>query len=135
MRIDRFQSFALDAYRQAPEIAGAEPWSDGTSRPAGIELKVAGRTVRHALTRVRVPGEDTGQPEAAPVEGPPAEPIEPRPAPAGAQDRQTAVYLAAVLAGAGHPEIARVCSYDEKSQNAGLGVEFHSGAKIHMLLT
>ncbi|WP_431979987.1 hypothetical protein [Streptomyces qinglanensis] len=135
MRIDRFQPFALDAYRQAPEITGAEPWTDGTSRPAGIEVTVAGRTVRHALTRVRVPGEDMDQPEAAPVEGPPADPIEPRPAPAGVRDRQTAVYLAAVLAGTGHPEIARVYPYEESSQNPGLGVEFHSGAKIHMLLT
>ncbi|NGO69308.1 hypothetical protein [Streptomyces boncukensis] len=135
MRIDRFQSFALDAYRQAPEIASAEPWQEGTRRPYGIELTVAGRTVRHALTRVPVAGEDMETPEQAPVEGEPPAPVEPRPAPGGVRDRQTAQYLAAVLAGTGHREIARVYAYDEQSQNAGLGVEFHSGAKIHMLLT
>ncbi|GAB2829830.1 hypothetical protein [Streptomyces daliensis] len=134
MRIDRFQAMALDAYRAAPEIASAELWEDGTRRPHGIELTVAGRTVRHAITRVRTPGEDMGQPEATPVEGTPPAPVEPRPTPGGGRDRQTAEYLAAVLAGTAHPELACVYAYGEKSQNAGLGVEFHSGAKIHMLL-
>ncbi|MEU5834437.1 hypothetical protein ABZ820_12305 [Streptomyces diacarni] len=133
MRIDRFQEFAVAAYRQAPEIAGADPWSDGTKRPAGVELTVAGRTVRHAITRVRVDGEDLEQPEQI-VEGQPPAPIEPRPAPAGVRDRQTAQYLAAVLAGTAHPEIARVYAYDQKSQDPGLGVEFHDGSKVHMLL-
>ncbi|NGO73711.1 hypothetical protein [Streptomyces boncukensis] len=134
MRIDRFQSFAVDAYRQAPEIASADPWQEGTRRPYGIEMTVAGQTVRHALTRVRVPGEDVEQPERDPAEGEPPAPVEPRPAPGGARDRQTARFLAAVLADTGHPEIARVYAYDESSTDPGLGVEFHSGAKIHMLL-
>ena len=134
MRIDRFQEFALAAYRDAPEITAAEPWSDGTTRPAGIQLQVGGKTVRHALTMVTPQGEDLGAPEQ-PVEGEPPAPVEPRPAPAGVRDRQTAEYLAAVLAGTGSPEIARVYAYDEKSMHPGLGVEFHSGRKIHMLLT
>lgn len=134
MRIDRFQSVALDAYRQAPEIVSAEPWSDGTRRPHGIELKLAtGGTVRHAITRTRVQGEDLEQPEQ-PVEGEPPAPVEPRPAPAGVRDRQTAEFLAAVLAGAGSKEMLRVYPYDEKSAHPGLGVEFHDGSRVYMLL-
>lgn len=134
MRIDRFQTFALDAYRQAPEIVSAEPWSDGTRRPHGIQLTLAtGGTVRHAITRVRVMGEDLDQPEE-PVLGEPPAPVEPRPAPAGVRDRQTAAFLAAVLAGTGNKELSRAYAYDEQSQNPGFGVEFHNGSKVHMLL-
>lgn len=134
MRIDRFQELAVAAYQEAPEIVSAQPWSDGTRRPYGIEVQLAdGKTVRHAITRVRVQGEDLEQPEE-PVLGEPPAPIEPRPAPAGVRDRQTAEFLAAVLAGTGNKEVARVYAYDQTSQNPGLGVEFHSGSKIHMLL-
>lgn len=134
MRIDRFQSFAIEAYRQAPEVTEAQPWSDGTKRPYGVEVRLAnGRTVRHALTMVTPPGEDVAEPEQI-VEGEPAPPIEPRPQPGGVRDRQTAAFLASALANAGNRELARVYVYDENSTHAGLGTEGHNGTKVHMLL-
>ncbi|NSC22350.1 hypothetical protein FM076_14610 [Streptomyces albus subsp. chlorinus] len=134
MRIDRFQEFAVAAYREAPEVLSAQPWSDGVRRPYGIEVQLAGgKTLRHAITRVRVPDEDLEKPEE-PVLGEPPAPIEPRPTPTGGRDRQTAQYFAAVLAGTGNKEVARVYAYDQTSQNPGLGAEFHDGSKIHMLL-
>ncbi|MFI8853405.1 hypothetical protein [Streptomyces sp. 891-h] len=134
MRIQQFQEFAVAAYQQAPEVVSAEPYTEGHNRPAGVEIKLAGgKVVRHAITRVRVEGEDLEQPEPV-AEGEPPAPIEPRPTPSGVRDRQTAQFLAAVLAGTGHKELARVYPYEESSQNPGLGVVFHNGSKVNMLL-
>lgn len=134
MRIERFRDFAIETYRQAPEVASAEAYSDDTRRPYGIEVRLTtGTTVRHALTMTRPAGEDLSQPEEV-VEGEPPAPIEPRPTPKGVRDRETAQLLASVIAGAAHPEMAHVSAYDENSMHSGLRVEMHSGRKIHMLL-
>ncbi|OEV12994.1 hypothetical protein [Streptomyces nanshensis] len=134
MRNERFQEFAVAAYRSAPEVASAEPYRDGTRRPLGIEVRLtSGVTVRHAITMVTPQGEDLEAPEKV-VEGEPPALIEPRPAPRGVRDRQTAQLLACILASAGNKEMARAYAYDQTSMHPGLGVEWHSGRKTHMLL-
>lgn len=134
MRIDRFKDAALEAYRKAPEVASAEEWAEGTSRPCGVEVRfTGGGTVRHAITMVTPPGDDLAGPEET-VEGEAPAPVEPRPAAGGPHDRQTARLLAAILADAAHPEFARVYAYAESSTNPGLGADMHSGHKMHMLL-
>lgn len=133
MRIDRFEEVALLAYNRAPGVVEARPYRDGTARPAGIEVQLSsGTTVRHAMTMTTDPGEDLSRPEPV-IEGEPPGPIEPAPQPAGLRDRETAGFLASILASAGHPEMARVYVYDEGA-HPGLGVVMHSGRRIHMLL-
>lgn len=126
MRIDRFQEHLLSVYNATSGVQ-AETWSDGTKRPSGMRIKLPnGTEVRHALTRVRVPDEDLDAPEEPVLGDPPPELPVPSPS-------TPAEYLAAVLANSGNQEMARVWVY-ESAERPGLGVEFHSGAKIHMLL-
>lgn len=134
MRVERFQEALVEAYSGAPGVVSAQPWQDGTRRPFGVEVQLAGgRTVRHAITRVRVQGEDVAQLEQV-TEGEPPTPVEPWPEPKGVRDRQTAAFLAAAVSAAGLRELSRVYVYGEASQHAGLGAECHSGARLHMLL-
>lgn len=126
MRIDRFQEHLLSVYGATPGIE-AKAWSDGTRRPHGMRITLPnGTEVRHALTRVRAPEEDIEAPEDPVLGEPPPELPVPPP-------ENPAEYLAAVLANSGSKELARIWVY-ESSERPGLGIEFHSGAKIHMLL-
>lgn len=134
MRIPEFQQLAVQAYRAAPEVESAEPFSDGTKRPYGVEIRLrTGTTVRHAMTRVRVDGEDLDQSEPEGT-GTPPEPVEGRPEPKGSRDRATAQFLAACLADTGDERMSTVYAYGEEAQHPGVGVQFHNGSKIHLLL-
>lgn len=136
MRPARFQEFALKALTAAPGILSVEPWQDGTTRPNGLKVTLAtGAQVWPAITAVSAPGEDYSQPEQ-PVEGEPL-PDVPLPQLAGDKVKVTDVelFLVAVLTNAGCREIAQVYGYSDRPSpnlHPGVGVEFHSGAKIHM---
>lgn len=132
MRIPDFQQWAIEQYQQAREVTTAGPYT--YKDRLAVEIRLAnGKAVRHAITRVSVDGEDLDEPEPV-VAGEPPAPIEPRPSPAGVRDRDTASFLASILAAAGNTEMAQVYAYSEDNMHPGLGVVFHNGAKIHCLL-
>ncbi|SFD28839.1 hypothetical protein [Streptomyces aidingensis] len=133
MRPQRFMDFAVRTYSAAG--LEAEPWQDGTKRPFGVRVRLpGGGQIWHAVTAAAPPGEDYAAPEQ-PVEKEAPAPVPlpalgngPVPVPAAEQ------YLAALLTNAGSLEIIRAYGYsgrEASSQNPGLGVEFHSGGKIH----
>lgn len=135
MRIPEFQELAVSAYGRAPEVESAEPYSDGVKRPHGVSIRLRnGTTVRHAVTRVRTDGEDLDQAEPEATGEPPAA-IEPRPAPKGVRTRETAQFLAACIADLRDARMSAVYAYGEDAQHPGVGVVFHNGSKIHLLLT
>lgn len=134
MRIPELLELVVTAYRKAPEVESADSYSDGTKRPHGVSVRLRnGTTVRHAVTRVRTDGEGLDQAEPEGVGEPPA-PIEPRPEPKGVRDRVTAEFLAACIADVQDTRMSAVYAYGEDAQHPGVGVTFHNGSKIHLLL-
>ncbi len=137
MRPARFMPFAAQALTKAPGILAVEPWQDGGTRPYGLKVTLAtGAQVWPAITAVGAPGEDYSQPEPEkPATGEPPAEI-PAPELSGKLPMGTVEKaLAAALASSGSPEIARVYCYSDRDKpniNPGVGVEFHSGARIHM---
>jgi hypothetical protein len=134
MRPERFQEFALAAYRQAPGIQAAEPWQDGTKRPYGIRVTLAsGANLWHSITGQSKEGDDYSQPEE-PLEKEAPEPVTLPEIGGGPVPLKTLeAYLAAVVNNTGHREIAATYTYSERPlppKNPGFGVHFHSGARI-----
>lgn len=135
MRPARFQEFAQKTLTGAPGILAVDAWNEGTVRPYGLKVTLGtGAQVWPAITAVAAPGERYDQPEA-PVEAePPAE------IPAPTLDGKLPItevekVLASALAASGNPEIRRVYCYSDRKQpnlHPGVGVEFHSGAKINL---
>jgi hypothetical protein len=140
MRPARFQEFAITAFQRGSEVAAVEPWQDGTRRPYGVQVRFnVGTTLRVSITAVTPPGESFKAPEV-PVEAePPAEIPVPDLYDGGKVTPQRAeLYLAALLANTGSPEIAETFAYSNREtppMNAGLGVNFHNGGKAHMLIS
>lgn len=137
MRPARFQEFAITAFRRGSEVADVEPWQDGTKRPYGVRVKFASGTVFHvSITAVTPPGDKFAEPETPVTADPPGE--VPVPSMSGAVTPQRAeTYLAALLNNTGNPEVARTYAYsarDTPSMNPGLGVDFHNGGKVHLLI-
>ncbi|WP_052852343.1 hypothetical protein [Streptomyces avicenniae] len=134
MRPQRFQQFAIDAYQAAG--MKAEPWSEGTKRPLGVALTLPnGAQLRHAVSGQSRDGDAYGEAEQ-PVEGEAPAPVPVPDLGRGAEPRQVEAYLAAVLTNTGHPEILRAYAYGDREQppkHAGVGVVFHSGAKVYCL--
>lgn len=135
MRPQRFQEYALEAYRAAG--LQAEPWQDGTSRPFGIRVTLpGGAQAAHAITFQSAEGEKYSEPEQ-PVEkdAPEALPVPDLGAGKPAAP-QLELYLAALVNNAGSQEIARVWAYSDREhppQNPGFGVEFHTGARAYCM--
>ncbi|GAA1914299.1 hypothetical protein GCM10009716_24710 [Streptomyces sodiiphilus] len=135
MRPDRFRDYALDAYRAAPGIAAAELWADGTRRPFGIKVSLAGGAqIWQAITAQARPGANPAEPER-PEEGEvPDMPAVPTPAgPGPVALALVEQMLAGALVSAGSREIARAYTYSAERQgaaNPGVGVHFHSGARV-----
>ncbi|AGP56202.1 hypothetical protein [Streptomyces rapamycinicus] len=136
MRPQRFQDWAVEALRQGPEVAEVEPWQEGHKQPFGVKTRLrTGAEIWMGITAVSPPGEDYGQPEQ-PVEGeaPAAVPV---PELVGATGKvaitQAERHLAALLNNAGSGEVAGAYGYSDRgpAQNPGVGVDFHSGGKIH----
>ncbi|MFH8990893.1 hypothetical protein [Streptomyces sp. NPDC017940] len=132
MRPARFQEFTLDVLPKAPEIQTVNVW-DG--RAFGLHLTFnTGSQLWIGSTAQAAPGEQGDQAET-PVHGDtPAEVPYPdlyeggKITPARAED-----YLAAALTNSHNDEIASVYPYGSEAKNPGLGVRFHSGARIFML--
>lgn len=140
MRPARFQEFAVTAFQRGPEVAAVEPWQDGTNRPFGVQVRfTAGTVVRLSITAVSATGEKYGEPEHPVTAAPPAEIPLPDLFDGGKITPQRAEkYLAALLNNSGDPEVAETYAYSARETPAmypGVGVNFHSGGKAHMLLT
>ncbi|GHJ28223.1 hypothetical protein [Streptomyces hygroscopicus] len=137
MRPQRFQDWAVDALRQGTEVAEVEPWQDGRNRPYGLKTRFrTGAEIWMGITAVAPPGEDYSQPEQ-PVEGEPPAAV-PVPELVGANGKvsvtQAERHLAALLNNAGSAEVAGAYGYSDRADpalNPGVGVDFHSGGKIH----
>ncbi|GAB2880683.1 hypothetical protein [Streptomyces mayteni] len=136
MRPQRFQQFAIDAYRAAG--IQAEPWSEDTKRPMGIALTLpTGQQIRHAITAQSREGEKYAEPEQ-PVEKEAPAPVAVPELGKGADPRQVEGYLAAVLNNSGSTEILRTYGYSDHTPPAmhpGFGVIFHSGARVFCMLS
>jgi hypothetical protein len=132
MRPERFMEFAVQTYAAAGLTA--EPWQEGTERPFGVRVRLpGGAEVRHAITVQSADGDDFTQTEK-PVEAEALDPVgvpELTAAPAAPEIER---YLAALITNAGSREVSRVYGYSDRKQPSkypGLGVEFHSGARIY----
>ncbi len=140
MRPSRFQEFCLTSLT-APDIKAVDSWHEPGRRPFGLEVTFSrGSRLWLGITASAAPGEKYGQPET-PVTGA-CLPEEPWPTlydvvkgsiTADSAER----YLAAALTNTCHVEIARVWTYtasarDTLPRQPGVGVEFHSGARIFL---
>lgn len=139
MRPARFQEFAITAFRRGGEVAAAEPWQEGTTRPYGVRVEFGTGAVIHvSLTAVPPPGENFCEPEAPVTAEPPSQVAVPELYEGGKPTPQRAeLYLAALLNNSGNPEVARTYAYSAREtppMNPGLGVDFHNGGKAHMLI-
>jgi hypothetical protein len=140
MRPARFQEFAMTAFQRGPEVSSVEPWQDGTNRPYGVQVRFnAGTVMRLSITAVSATGEKYSEPEEPVTATPPGEIPLPDLFDGGKITPQRAeLYLAALLNNSGSPEIAGTYAYSARETPAmypGLGVDFHSGGKAHMLIT
>ncbi|MFH8993243.1 hypothetical protein [Streptomyces sp. NPDC017940] len=132
MRPARFQEFALDVLPKAPEIQTVTTW-DG--RTFGLHVTFnTGSQLWIGSTAQAAPSEQADQPETpvhgeAPAEAPYPDLYENgKITPARAE-----AYLAAALTNSHNDEITSVYPYGSEAKNPGLGVRFHSGARIFML--
>lgn len=140
MRPDRFEAFALDLVKNTPQASQVATLREAgdTAHPYGLAVTLPTAEVRVQFTAQSAPGDRYEQPEE-PVEGEPGpslgEPTLPagRPAPADVEG-----WLAAVLAGAQSPEVARVERWSTaegaRKGHAGVTAHFHSGARIYARL-
>ncbi|ARQ70324.1 hypothetical protein [Streptomyces marincola] len=133
MRPDRFQQFAIDAYRGAG--LQAEAWTEGTKRPFGVVVTVpGGARLWHAITVQSAEGERYDQDEQ-PVEKEAPAPVTVPELGAGRVSLGVLEeYLAALLTNTGSPEIVKTWRYSDREQagtTPGLGVEFWSGARAY----
>lgn len=140
MRPERFQTFAIDAFRRGSEIKSAEPWQEERKRPYGVKVQFqTGAELWLAITVQSADGEKYSEPEKPVQAEPPAQVATPDPyAGAGKVSvKKAELHLAALLENAGSPEARSAYAYsaaDEQSQHRGLGVRFHSGARAYMLV-
>ncbi|MFB7007909.1 MULTISPECIES: hypothetical protein [unclassified Streptomyces] len=140
MRPQRFQEFAVETLLKAPEIKNAEPWTEA-DRPGGVHLTFnTGAQLWAAITATAAPGDDYDRPEVPVIDAPPAEVPLPELYEGGkVTPLKCEAYLAAVFANSGNGEIARTYAYSEgatvtnPTANPGMGLVFHSGAKIQFL--
>ncbi|MCR8946045.1 hypothetical protein NW249_28455 [Streptomyces sp. OUCMDZ-4982] len=137
MRPARFQQFAVEALAKAPDVKSVDPWQED-SRPFGVHIMfMSGAQIWAAITATAAPGEDYKQPENPVVYEAPAEVAYPDLYDDGKVTPQLAEkYLAAALTNSGSGEIAAVYAYtvkDPATAHPGVGVQFHSEARIQLL--
>jgi hypothetical protein len=129
--------FVVDTLGKAPEVTRAEPWQEGTSRPAGVHITFAtGSELWLAVTGGGRPGEDYDRPEVPVTDAPPAEIPVPELLQSGKITPTSAeAYIAAVLNNSGCNEIKRTYAYSggaaptQPTAHPGVGIHFHSDAK------
>jgi len=138
MRPERFQELCLTALTGS-DIKAVDVWSEEGTRPFGLEVTFAGGSrVWLGITASLAPGEKHGEAEV-PVTGPRLSEVS---LPALYENQQITPqraerYLAGAIGNMGHEEIARVWAYTDREvprSQPGVGVEFHSGARIFLLL-
>ncbi|MFF8793322.1 hypothetical protein [Streptomyces globisporus] len=137
MRPARFQQFAVEALSKAPDVKSVDPWQE-PERPFGVHIMfMSGAQIWAAITATAAPGEDYKQPENPVVYEAPAEVAYPDLFEGGKVTPHLAEkYLAAALTNSGSGEIATVYAYtvnDPGTANPGVGVKFHSEARIQVL--
>ncbi|WP_411082067.1 hypothetical protein [Streptomyces sp. cmx-18-6] len=137
MRPARFQDFAADALAKAPDVKSVDPWQE-PDRPFGIHIVfMSGAQIWAAITATAAPGEDYDQPENPVSYEAPAEVGYPELYEDGkVTPQQAEKYLAAAFTNSGSPEIASVYAYtvkDPATSHPGLGLKFHSEARIQFL--
>ncbi|WP_435239544.1 hypothetical protein [Streptomyces sp. YPW6] len=137
MRPARFQTFAVEALSKAPDVKSVDPWHED-NRPFGLHIMfMSGAQIWAAITATAAPGEDYKQPENPVVYEAPAEVAYPDLYEGGKVTPLLAEkYLAAALTNSGSGEIATVYAYtvnDAGTANPGVGVKFHSEARIQVL--
>ncbi|WP_228995169.1 hypothetical protein [Streptomyces sp. DH8] len=137
MRPARFQTFAVDALAKAPDVKSVDPWQE-ESRPFGVHIMfMSGAQIWAAITATAAPGEDYNQPENPVSYEAPGEVAYPDLYDGGKVTPQLAErYLAAALTNSGSAEIDSVYAYsvkDPATNHPGVGVRFHSEARIQLL--
>ena len=141
MRPDRFESFALDLVKNAPQVVQATTLREAgdTAHPYGLAIDMGGsEEVRIQFTAQSAPGDRYDQPEQR-VEGEPVPPLgDPVLPPGEPSPEAVEEWFAAVLAGAGSREIAKVERWSlaegARRGHVGVTVYCHSGARIYARL-
>ncbi|MYV68368.1 hypothetical protein GT043_21010 [Streptomyces sp. SID2131] len=130
MRPLRFTEFVIDVAKNSPTCGRVQTFSEAgdSKHPFGVVVTVGASEARWQFT---------GQlPEGAKHEGFADEPVAGDPAPAGDAPQTTdspEAWLAAALAQAESPEVARIerwSTQPESTGGSGLTVFFHDGSRI-----
>lgn len=140
MRPDRFEPFALDLLKNAPGTTRVTTLREAgdTKHPRGLAVSLGSAEARVQFTAQSAPGDRYEQPEHV-IEGEPVQPDgDPVLPPGKPQPTDIEAWLAAVLAGSGSPEMAKVCRWSTREGarkgHVGVTAHFHSGARIFVRL-